>query len=181
MCSLYGTNNLGLYGKTTGYYGTVELQGRLTLHLHMLLWIENSLTPQAIRDKILDPSSDFQKKMVEYLESVCTGEFLTGTMEQVQDFINTQQEFDPEQAVPNLRLPEPAPEQCNGNHIVAMSCDKLRFRRKHILYKRFGRALVTRNVHAFFSNFSNSFSRVSRFLRVARLKPLDSRCHYNFL
>ena len=27
----------GLYGKTNAYYGTVEQQGRLTLHLHMLL------------------------------------------------------------------------------------------------------------------------------------------------
>jgi hypothetical protein len=26
----------GLYGKTAGYYGTVEQQERLTLHLHML-------------------------------------------------------------------------------------------------------------------------------------------------
>ena len=25
----------GLYGKTEGYYGTVEQQGRLTLHLHL--------------------------------------------------------------------------------------------------------------------------------------------------
>jgi hypothetical protein len=47
----YGGNHLGLYGKT----------GRLTLHLHMLLWIENSLTPQEICDKILDSTSDFQE------------------------------------------------------------------------------------------------------------------------
>ena len=32
-----GTNKPGLYGETAGYYGTVEQQGRLTLHLHMLL------------------------------------------------------------------------------------------------------------------------------------------------
>jgi len=70
-----GSDHLGLYGKTAGYYGTVEQQGQMTLHLHMLLWIANSLTPQEIRDRILDPLSDFQKKMVEYLESVCAGEF----------------------------------------------------------------------------------------------------------
>jgi hypothetical protein len=33
-------NHPGLYGKTSGYYGTVEQQGRLTLHLHLLLWID---------------------------------------------------------------------------------------------------------------------------------------------
>ena len=30
----------GLYGDTNGYYGTVEQQGCLTLHLHMLIWIK---------------------------------------------------------------------------------------------------------------------------------------------
>ena len=70
-----GLNRPGLYGDTAGYYGTVEQQGRLTLHLHMLLWIKNSMTPQEIRDRIMDPNSDFQKAMVEYLKSVHMGEF----------------------------------------------------------------------------------------------------------
>ena len=68
----------GLYGDTSAYYGTVEQQGRLTLHLHLLLWISGCFTPQELRDKIMDVSSDFQKSMVEYLESLCVGEFLTG-------------------------------------------------------------------------------------------------------
>ena len=37
-----------LYGKTKAYYGTVEQQGRLTLHLHMLIWIEGAFAPQEI-------------------------------------------------------------------------------------------------------------------------------------
>jgi len=45
----------GLYGETAAYYATVEPAGRLTLHLHMLLWILNSLSPQEIRDRIMDP------------------------------------------------------------------------------------------------------------------------------
>ncbi|KAF8805552.1 hypothetical protein BYT27DRAFT_7258073 [Phlegmacium glaucopus] len=32
-------NHRGLYGETEAHYGTVEQQGRLTLHLHMLIWI----------------------------------------------------------------------------------------------------------------------------------------------
>ena len=32
-----GTEHSGLYGNTSGYYGTVEQQGHLTLHLHMVL------------------------------------------------------------------------------------------------------------------------------------------------
>jgi hypothetical protein len=74
----------GLYGDTSSYYGTVEQQGRLTLHLHMLLWIRGALTPQEIRDRIMDPESDFQKKMVEYLESVHMGEFITGSLDDVK-------------------------------------------------------------------------------------------------
>ena len=54
-----GKDEPGIYGKTAGYYGTVEQQGRLTLHLHMLLWIQNSMTPQEISDRIMDPHSDF--------------------------------------------------------------------------------------------------------------------------
>ena len=52
-----GTDHRGLYGDTAGYYGTVEQQGRMTLHLHLMLWIVNSLSPQEIRDRIMDPSS----------------------------------------------------------------------------------------------------------------------------
>ena len=29
----------GVFGPTNAHYGTVEQQGRLTLHLHLLLWI----------------------------------------------------------------------------------------------------------------------------------------------
>jgi len=120
----FGGNHIGLYGKTAGYYGTVEQQGRLTLHLHMLLWIANSLTPQEIHDKILDPLSDFQKQIVEYLESVCAGEFLTGTLEQVQDSISAKDDANPDRTLPNLVLPEPAPEQCIDGHVANKHCRK---------------------------------------------------------
>ncbi|KAF5370369.1 hypothetical protein D9758_006967 [Tetrapyrgos nigripes] len=64
----------GVFGKTSAYYGTVEQQGRLTLHLHLLLWIASAKSPQEIRDAILDPNSDFQKRIVEYLEKAHTAE-----------------------------------------------------------------------------------------------------------
>ncbi|KAF7796800.1 hypothetical protein EIP86_007984 [Pleurotus ostreatoroseus] len=41
----------GLFGPTEAYYGTVEQQGRTTLHLHLLLWIKGSCSPQQIRDR----------------------------------------------------------------------------------------------------------------------------------
>lgn len=49
----------GLFGDTSAYYGTVEQQGCLTLHLHMLLWIRGCDSPDEIHQRILDPTSDF--------------------------------------------------------------------------------------------------------------------------
>jgi len=110
------SKNRGLYGDTSGYYGTVEQQGRLTLHLHMLLWIANSLTPQEVRDRLLDPTSDFQIRMVQYLESVHMGEFKTGTMEQVQSHLENEAALHPNRIPPTLTLPKAAPEQCISHH-----------------------------------------------------------------
>src|ERR1700720_3143822 len=111
-----GQNHPGLYGKTSAYYATVEQQGRLTLHLHMLLWIMNSLSPQEIRDKIMDPNSDFQREMVEYLESVHVGEFKTGTMdevkEQVHENMKSEEYKDPTQTLPD---PPSEPNDCECN------------------------------------------------------------------
>ena len=44
----FGQNHAGLYGETKAFYGTVEQQGRLTLHLHMLVWIKDALSPQDV-------------------------------------------------------------------------------------------------------------------------------------
>ena len=125
-------DHTGIYGDTSAYYGTVEQQGRLTLHLHLLLWISGSLTPQEIRDKIMDVDSDFQKKMVEYLESLCMGEFLTGPKVEVSEQVeNASKSSDYHE--PTLTLPVPPPLAC-GDTCKECSCDKqirswwLRFR-----------------------------------------------------
>ena len=106
----------GLYGKTSGYYGTVEQQGRLSLHLHMLVWIDGSLTPQGIREKILDPTSDFQQAMVTYLESVHQGEFLTGTAPEIEKKIPEYKTNEPVPAhiPPTQKLPESSPSPCKS-------------------------------------------------------------------
>jgi hypothetical protein len=78
------SDHSGLYGKTTAYYGTVEQQGRLTLHLHTVLWILGALSPQTIRDRIMNNDAEFQTKLIEYLEGCHIGEFLTGTMDEIK-------------------------------------------------------------------------------------------------
>ena len=54
----------GLFGETEGYYGTVEEQEHLTLHLHTMLWIRGSLTPQQIRDRLTSKDGTFQKSLI---------------------------------------------------------------------------------------------------------------------
>ena len=74
----------GLYGKTSAYYGTVEQQGRLTLHMHMMLWIEGALSPQKIRERLMNNDSKFEEALKAYLEAAHAGEFITGTMDDVR-------------------------------------------------------------------------------------------------
>ena len=120
----FQTNKPGLYGKTSGYYGTVEQQGRLTLHMHMLVWIKHSLTPQEVRDNILDSSRPFQTKIVEYLESLHKGEFIDRTMSSVQAEIEESEKQDPTRIPPTESLPEPPVYSCEEECFCCKQCEK---------------------------------------------------------
>ena len=106
----------GLWGKTKGYYGTVEQQGRLTLHLHLLLWIEGAYSPQDIRERLLSDDSEFQKALVDYLEDSHSGDFLLGDEHTVKGNIN-EREASLGYQNPTLTLPSKPP-VCNDK-----SCD----------------------------------------------------------
>jgi hypothetical protein len=73
------------------------------------------LSPQEIRDRIMDPNSDFQKRFVEYLESVHIGEFMTGTMDEVRANVNAQS-MHKDYKDPTQTLPETPPPLCNDKH-----------------------------------------------------------------
>ncbi|PPQ74448.1 hypothetical protein CVT24_000036 [Panaeolus cyanescens] len=75
----------GAFGVPSAYYGTVEQQGRMTLHLHFLLWIEGSLPLHVVRERLMSEDSDFTKALLLYIESCQVGEFSTGSMEDVQN------------------------------------------------------------------------------------------------
>ncbi|KAI0349273.1 hypothetical protein OH77DRAFT_1378076, partial [Trametes cingulata] len=72
--------------------------------------------------KIMDPSSDFQKAMVEYLESVHIGEFMTGTMESVGKRLAEEDHKNPSRVPPTETLPEAPPEKCA--HDAQSDCAK---------------------------------------------------------
>ena len=117
-----GTNHPGLYGETSAYYGTVEQQGRLTLHLHLLLWLRNNLSPQEIRERILDANSDFQQRLIEYLESVHVGEFFSGTQSEVQETVSAASKLD-NYTDPTQTLPTPPPKICSQQCGKCSKCE----------------------------------------------------------
>lgn len=55
----------GIYGTVQGYIGTVEAQGRGTLHLHILLWLLGS--PTAAHMKELLSSDSFRARVTQYI------------------------------------------------------------------------------------------------------------------
>ncbi|OCH89705.1 hypothetical protein OBBRIDRAFT_835632 [Obba rivulosa] len=74
----------GVLGKTEAYYGTVEQQGRLTLHLHLLIWLSNALPPQEIRDRLLAGDEHFAQAIIAWLEDCHQGEFTSGSMDDIR-------------------------------------------------------------------------------------------------
>ena len=60
----------------------------------------------------MNPDSDFQRKIVEYLESVHMGEFITGTKEDVKKNLDIA-ELDNEYKNTTETLPTPPPSPCN--------------------------------------------------------------------
>ncbi|KAH7903716.1 hypothetical protein BJ138DRAFT_1020203, partial [Hygrophoropsis aurantiaca] len=83
----------------------------------MLVWIKSALSPQAIRDRLMDPSSLFQKKMVEYLEGVHIGEFISSSSEEVKSMLDNKMVDDTlPTAVETMPVPPPvckAEPQCS--------------------------------------------------------------------
>lgn len=70
----YGRKDAGAFGRCTAYYGTVEAQGKGTLHCHMLVWLEGHLPPELLRNE-LSANSEYKEKYVHWLESVVQCEF----------------------------------------------------------------------------------------------------------
>jgi hypothetical protein len=70
----------------------------------------------------MDPNSDFQKEMVEYLESVHVGEFMTGTMDEVKEQVDENMKAK-EYKDPTQMLPDAPPEQTDCDCNKCESCE----------------------------------------------------------
>ena len=106
------------------YFGSVEQQGRLTLHLHILIWIKNNLTPQEMRDRIMNQDAEFLKSLVEYLESLQVGEF-TKPASEIEHDITQRKATEPDYVEPWLELPKPPPEFCECERDDCHKCKEL--------------------------------------------------------
>ncbi|THU88174.1 hypothetical protein K435DRAFT_821727 [Dendrothele bispora CBS 962.96] len=83
----------------------------------MLLWIKSSKSPQEIRDAILNPHSDFQQKIVKYLESVHTGDFLTGSRAEVENMLQHKGNMEGYESPLNTLPTAPPKVHCSCNEI----------------------------------------------------------------
>ena len=89
----------------------------------MLIWLKGVLSPQEIRDRIMDPTLDFQQKIVEYLESVHIEEFMTRTQEEVKHHIEIEKTQNPNYQDPTQTLPDPPPPLCENKTCDKQNCD----------------------------------------------------------
>ncbi|CAF2866381.1 unnamed protein product [Rotaria sp. Silwood2] len=58
----------GVLGPIKAYFGTVESQGRGSLHLHLLIWLDHEMKPADMKQKI--QNADFREKLIAYLEDI---------------------------------------------------------------------------------------------------------------
>jgi hypothetical protein len=61
----------GVLGNINSYYGTIESQGRGSLHLHLLVWIRHAPSHSELEQRMKDPS--YLKQLFAYLEDVVCG------------------------------------------------------------------------------------------------------------
>ena len=139
----------GAYGDVSAYYGTVEQQGRLALHLHMLIWLAGNLTPQEMRTKILDPNSDWQRKLVSWLESCVMGEYFLGTQNEIMEKVKEKSKS-PDYADPTEVFPTPPPAMCSLSHEEDNKCKKcIKFDKWWVHFEETVDDLITKcNIHS---------------------------------
>ena len=70
----------------------------------------------------MDPNSDFQKRIVEYLESVHVGEFMKGTVDEVKEQVQENMKATDYQD-PTQTLPVPPPESTDCDCTKCKSCE----------------------------------------------------------
>ena len=89
----------GVLGRTQAYYGTVETQGRGSLHLHILFWVNGNVAD--LQTKLED--AEFAQNLLQYLGNIIYEQFPNGavpTSDDIDDNVNqsiaSQRPLDPD-------------------------------------------------------------------------------------
>ncbi|KAK0460498.1 uncharacterized protein EV420DRAFT_1267822 [Desarmillaria tabescens] len=65
----------GILGLVKAYYGCVEAQGHRTLHCYMMVWVEGSLNPDEIKNRImLQNDVEFRDRLLSFLDDSISNE-----------------------------------------------------------------------------------------------------------
>lgn len=75
------TRTLGIFGYVQGYIGTVEAQGRGTLHLHIMLWLVGAPSANDMQTLLKEP--EFRDRVSTYIKSVIKADLDGLTTEEV--------------------------------------------------------------------------------------------------
>ncbi|KAJ3120408.1 hypothetical protein HK098_004637 [Nowakowskiella sp. JEL0407] len=59
-------NHSGVIGKLSAYYGVVEAQGRGSLHIHMLIWIEEATSLLNMKEKDYPAETTLDENAIKY-------------------------------------------------------------------------------------------------------------------
>lgn len=60
-------SGMGILGRVAAYFGTVESQGRGTLHLHLLIWLKHAPTSDEISELL--KSEEFRARIIVYIRA----------------------------------------------------------------------------------------------------------------
>ncbi|CAF1375645.1 unnamed protein product [Rotaria sordida] len=82
----------GVLGPVKAYFGTVESQGRGSLHLHLLIWLDHDMKPADMKQKI--QNADFREKLKAYLENIIKEDLDEFKDKQVFENLNVPRSFD---------------------------------------------------------------------------------------
>ncbi|KAJ3754419.1 hypothetical protein EV360DRAFT_5237, partial [Lentinula raphanica] len=91
------------------------------LHLHGLVFNKKTLSPQQIKDSLLDPNSTFQQQLLTHLDSVRKGEFFSGSKDQVKTLVESLEQS-PDYISPERTLPKTPPPFCNCSSDTCQKC-----------------------------------------------------------
>lgn len=115
----------GIFGKVASYIGTVEAQGRGTLHLHIVVWLVGSLTHVQMKEAL--KSEAFRAKVQRYIAANIRADLEGADKKTVlqmrrQNAVSYSRPVDPRQ--PNYSLAAKAAEMQLARAVQLHTCDK---------------------------------------------------------